>query len=180
MKLKSFNIEDAKLGYLVVTQKGEPVRILCYDNEGDYPVVALINGKPELFNEKGEQCKDDDLLDLRPTTTLLIVEPAPELDEFQLELKAVLDATLSAKNPDTTEIAYGESKRLREVITKDFPKWKKVVTKNPPLSDDDDSLGYIINSGNRCISKDGWHFGWTYSPGDLIIAGKDLEKLPIE
>lgn len=39
---KPFNIEDAKNGKQVCTSEGNPVRIICYDKEGAFPIVALV------------------------------------------------------------------------------------------------------------------------------------------
>ena len=42
---KPFNIEDAKNGKQVYTSEGNPVRIICYDKEGAYPISTYdING----------------------------------------------------------------------------------------------------------------------------------------
>lgn len=37
-----FNAEQAKQGKPVCTKDGRPVRILCYDRDNDFPIVALI------------------------------------------------------------------------------------------------------------------------------------------
>ena len=37
-----FDAEQAKQGKPVCTKDGRPVRILCYDRDGDFPIVALI------------------------------------------------------------------------------------------------------------------------------------------
>lgn len=42
MNTKPFNIEEAKAGAKVVTRSGHNVRILCFDNRGNMPIVALI------------------------------------------------------------------------------------------------------------------------------------------
>lgn len=44
-KATSFNIEKAKSGYEVCTRDGRPVRILCFDAMGDYPIIALVKNK---------------------------------------------------------------------------------------------------------------------------------------
>ena len=40
--MKPFNLELAKQGHPVVTRKGQPVRIICFDRKGVQPIVALI------------------------------------------------------------------------------------------------------------------------------------------
>lgn len=41
-KTKPFSIEEAKSGAEVTTREGTPVRILCYDASGKFPIVALL------------------------------------------------------------------------------------------------------------------------------------------
>lgn len=42
MNIKPFNLEEAKAGKSVCTKDGKPARIICYDKEGEYPIVALV------------------------------------------------------------------------------------------------------------------------------------------
>ena len=50
-----------------VTRSGEPVRILCTDNVGPYPIVGTIDGRPESWSVDGENVfgepSSDDLID---------------------------------------------------------------------------------------------------------------------
>lgn len=48
--MKPFNLEAAKAGAPVITRDGRGARITCFDNEGDYPILALIEGnKKEVY-----------------------------------------------------------------------------------------------------------------------------------
>lgn len=68
--MKKFDIELAKQGKPVCTMDGRPVRILCYDKRGAYPIVAIISdGGDDLvygYTESGSCAKKDegDNLDL--------------------------------------------------------------------------------------------------------------------
>ena len=42
IKLKLFNLEEAKLGKPVCTRDRRETRIICFDREGAYPIVALV------------------------------------------------------------------------------------------------------------------------------------------
>jgi hypothetical protein len=39
--MKEFDLELAKAGHPVCTRDGKPVRIVCFDAKGDYPIVGL-------------------------------------------------------------------------------------------------------------------------------------------
>lgn len=41
-KLKPFNLEEAKSGKPVCTRDRRDARIICFDREGVYPIVALV------------------------------------------------------------------------------------------------------------------------------------------
>lgn len=47
MKLKEFNLEEAKAGKQVYTRDGHKARIICYDRRGSKPIVALIDDKDD-------------------------------------------------------------------------------------------------------------------------------------
>lgn len=40
--MKEFDLEKAKAGHLVCTRDGHEARILCFNREGQYPIVALV------------------------------------------------------------------------------------------------------------------------------------------
>lgn len=48
--MRKFNIEEAKAGKPVCTRDGRPVRVLCYDRLGAFPVVALVKDGDEVEN----------------------------------------------------------------------------------------------------------------------------------
>ena len=65
--MKQFNLEEFKKNPLrkVVTRDGKPVRILCTDANGDYPVVGLIyyhdkRDVPENYTKNGSCYIDDE------------------------------------------------------------------------------------------------------------------------
>ena len=47
--MEKFNLELAKAGHPVCTRDGKPVRIVCFDAKGDYPIVALVYNTDEEF-----------------------------------------------------------------------------------------------------------------------------------
>lgn len=74
-KTKPFSIEEAKAGANVVTRDGRPVRIICYDAAGSYPIVSLIKHGDDdiayMHKENGsfgleEECKDDLMIKEKP------------------------------------------------------------------------------------------------------------------
>lgn len=46
-KTKPFDLEKAKAGAKLVTRRGIPARIVCYDAKGDYPVIAIVDEDDE-------------------------------------------------------------------------------------------------------------------------------------
>lgn len=48
--MRKFNLEEAKAGKPVCTRDGRPVRVLCYDRLGAFPVVALVKDGDEVEN----------------------------------------------------------------------------------------------------------------------------------
>ena len=67
-KLEPFNLEKAKQGAKLVTDNGNPARIICWDCKyEDYALVALvlINGKevPKMFMENGISYMSDSFQD---------------------------------------------------------------------------------------------------------------------
>ena len=64
--MKQFSLEEFKKNpnRKVVTRDGKPVRIICTDANGDYPVVALIKDKkrdqPETYTPDGVFFPDEE------------------------------------------------------------------------------------------------------------------------
>lgn len=60
--MKEFDLEKAKAGHPVCTRDGHEARILCFDREGQYPIVALVKdaGNETIFsyNNMG-RCSND-------------------------------------------------------------------------------------------------------------------------
>lgn len=60
--MKDFNINLAKGGSPVCTRDGKPVRIVCYNADGQYPIVALVKyaagEKAEQYTAEGKLYRD--------------------------------------------------------------------------------------------------------------------------
>ena len=64
--MKQFNLEEAKAGKPICTRDGIPVRIICFNKQGDdKPIVALVRANlesnkelPACYTEKGEFSKN--------------------------------------------------------------------------------------------------------------------------
>lgn len=60
--MKEFDLEKAKAGHPVCTKDGHEARILCFDREGQYPIVALVKdaGNETIFsyNNMGRYSND--------------------------------------------------------------------------------------------------------------------------
>ena len=65
LKLKPFNLEEAKHGKPVCTRHGKPARIICWDKLGNLPIVALVmgeNNKEFVFYYNGNG-RDNDTIE---------------------------------------------------------------------------------------------------------------------
>jgi hypothetical protein len=59
---KKFDLEAAKNGAPVITGTECPVRIICFDRKGDYPIVALIGVREceiDTFRADGRKYDDE-------------------------------------------------------------------------------------------------------------------------
>lgn len=66
--MKKFNLEAAINGAPVITREGYPVRIICTDARGNYPIIALMGYAQEencvrytidgTFYKNRESCHD--------------------------------------------------------------------------------------------------------------------------
>jgi hypothetical protein len=41
-KMKPFNLDEAKAGKPVMTAEGQPIRLICFDRNGTYPIIGLV------------------------------------------------------------------------------------------------------------------------------------------
>lgn len=60
--MKEFDLEKAKAGHPVCTRDGHEARILCFDREGQHPIVSLVKdaGNETIFsyNNMGRYSND--------------------------------------------------------------------------------------------------------------------------
>ena len=84
--LKPFNLEEAKAGKSVCTRDGHKARIICFDAEGNKPLIVLskINGQEIIlrYTEKGQSDnfhsptpREDDLMMLPEKKEGWIIKP---------------------------------------------------------------------------------------------------------
>lgn len=64
--MKQFNLEEYILNpsRKLVTREGHPVRIICTDAEGEYPIIGLVDGKCTdilIFTNKGKYYQRDEV-----------------------------------------------------------------------------------------------------------------------
>lgn len=78
--------------YKVVTRDDHPVRICCWDEEEDYPIVALVKD----YNEKSDYCypmmcdKSGVSATKGNEKELFVLTPEPELTEFEKACKQMM------------------------------------------------------------------------------------------
>ena len=78
LEMKKFDLEEARAGKPVCLRDGRPARIICFDAEGDFPIIALVLERsfytcnreyPESYTNKGKfSAKDRDESDLMMVT----------------------------------------------------------------------------------------------------------------
>lgn len=64
-RMKPFHLESAKNGTPVYSASGRPVRILCYNLRGVYPIRATDEIQTYLYTVKGVCCDRKGVNDLR-------------------------------------------------------------------------------------------------------------------
>lgn len=62
LKLKSFNLEEAKAGKPVCTRDGRKARIICFDRKGNQPIIALIINEERGIESIGRYFENGHLL----------------------------------------------------------------------------------------------------------------------
>lgn len=64
LKLRPFNLEEAKQGKPVCTRAGKPARIICWDKLGGLPIIALVMaGNNEFVFYYNENGRTDDIVE---------------------------------------------------------------------------------------------------------------------
>lgn len=79
--MKNFDLEKAKAGAKVVTRDGRPVRFLCFDAKGKFPLIGLIYEASELAEAPANWTEAGKYIDASPHKH--------HLDLFMEELKPV-------------------------------------------------------------------------------------------
>lgn len=152
--MKQFNLSE----YLenpsrkVVTRRGNPVRIICWDRQCElynYPIIALVSVEntevPVISNKEGKTWNNNEVNDL------FFADEGDELTEFEKELKAMIqdvercdftDESFDFWKDRLLDLARKEIKedwrtplRLykrayeqgKQDVLKDLPKWKKAT-----------------------------------------------------
>ncbi len=120
--------------YKVETRDGLPVRVVCYDAEGRFPVVAIVNGFPaSMYTECGCVMNNEG----HGKYDLFIITPEPELSAFEVKLWEIMKAEGSSVGPrekftnDDKRAFHEYSAQLLAIASKelqpekDLPRWKK-------------------------------------------------------
>jgi len=158
----------------VVTRDRKPVRIVCWDKLGDYPIIGCIKYSDdyedfETYNIDGSKYS----FNREDPNDLFFADE--ELTEFEKELQTIISEASHWTSEDgsiSTYCQFGdkEIKKIsaqvldlaRKEILKDLPKWKDVSGKNGAGTKDYKIVGYYLVKGNYAIYLE------------------DLEKLPKE
>lgn len=183
-------IESGEYKVFAHEHEEQEARIVCWDNNGEYPIVALVDNEPEKFDKYGRVPGGN----RGGEFSLFIVTPEPELSEFEKGCIRLYqdgrddgfagdnlsDEALKESAAELLELARKELRneiefRREEYQTgykdgkaealKDFPMWKTV--------EKGESLG--INKpyvGTNVIGEK------TLYIGQKCISIHSLEKLP--
>lgn len=80
--MKPFDLKEAKQGAPVCTRDGREVRIICWDKEGDFPIVGLVKfPKEERMYEYSVQGKSH-LTKGENWMDLVMKDPEPTLSDY--------------------------------------------------------------------------------------------------
>lgn len=130
MKTKPFNIDEAKAGAKVVTRKGNPARVICWDrNSVYYPIVALVRPDdskysvdiPMCYTPTGIEAGGADSYDL-----LLVDDSESELTEFEKVLDSVLTKCYECDTEEEiNEVIKKASAKLLDLAKKELEKDNK-------------------------------------------------------
>lgn len=74
-------IESGEYKVFAHEHEEQEARIVCWDNKGGYPIVALIDNEPEKFDKHGRVPGGN----RGEEFSLFIITPKPELSEFEQE-----------------------------------------------------------------------------------------------
>lgn len=122
-RIVKFDIEKAKAGTKVVTRSGEPVRVLCYDNDDKwYPIVAIVDRKPKLFSDEGLVSDSNNIIS--PFDLFLEVEDP--ISSFEASLSAVLKGVRNGYYDEeyTKDGFLGLAKKYKDMAIAEFGGWK--------------------------------------------------------
>lgn len=81
-------IESGEYKVVAHEHEEQDARIVCWDNKGEYPIVALIDNEPEKFDKHGRVPGGN----RGGEFSLFIVTPEPELSEFEKAVDAIYES----------------------------------------------------------------------------------------
>ena len=79
-------IESGEYKVVAHEHEEQEVRIVCWDNKGEFPIVALIDNEPEKFDKHGRVPGGN----RGGEFSLFIVTPVEELTEFEADVMVIL------------------------------------------------------------------------------------------
>lgn len=78
-------IESGEYKVFALEHEEQEARIVCWDNKGDYPIIALVDNEPEKFDKHGRIPGGN----RGGEFSLFIITPEPELSEDERIRKAI-------------------------------------------------------------------------------------------
>lgn len=199
-------IESGEYKVFAHEHEEQEARIVCWDNKGEYPIVAIIDNDPEKFDKHGRVPGGN----RGGEFSLFLVTPEEELTEFEQQIENLLNLALSEGHAGTTientkrvaaELLELAEKELEEEVPemefipientleykagfrageaealKDLPRWKK-IRDNGCVDADGDTYTDCL-----CLLKRGYYqvmSSGTRVGGEIrYLSIRDLEKLP--
>lgn len=109
-------IESGEYKVFAHEHNEQEVRIVCWDNKGEYPIVALIDNEPKKFDKQGRVSGGN----RGGEFSLFIVTPEPELSEFENSIFKLLRQYKECDIPLTPENIKAEASMLWQDFEKYF------------------------------------------------------------
>lgn len=108
-------IESGKYKVFAYEHEKQEARIVCWDNKGEYPIVALIDNEPEKFDKYGRVPGGN----RGEEFSLFIVTPE-ELTEFERTLKSGTNIYVEQGRRMEDWDAKADAKDLMEIARKEL------------------------------------------------------------